>query len=164
MASSWGFDNQQLYPGIHSAYSRVKLGWVTPQVPVAGTNQVARAERPSNGIPQVYIIGEQFGFPKGEYLLIENRQKVGLDSILPKPGLAIFHVDEKAGLSTEGYPGQNGWPKNGKHYRVALLQADGFYNIEKGENKGEYGELCLASEQLELASTWRTRFFRQNKY
>lgn len=121
MGSSWGFDNQQLYPGIHSAWTRMKLGWTVPAIPTAGANEIALAEEPSRGIPQVYIIGEEFGFPKGEYLLIENRQLVGLDSILPKPGLAIYHIDEKAGFVTEGYPGQKNWPQNGNHYRVGKL-------------------------------------------
>lgn len=137
MASSWGFDSSQYYPGFPSAYTRMMLGWDIPQTPKAGLNEVANAELTSiNGVPQIYKIGEEFGFPKGEYLLIENRQLYGLDSKLPKAGLAIYHVDEKAGLNNEGFPGQDTWPKNGRHYRVALLQADGFYNLEKGDNKG----------------------------
>lgn len=137
MASSWGFDGSQYYPGFPSAWTRVQLGWTTPAIPAAGENLVAHAERPSDdGNPQVYIIGKEFGFPDGEYLLIENRQKYGLDSLLPRGGLAIYHIDEKADLDNEGHPGQNGWPQNGNHYRVALLQADGFYNLERGDNKG----------------------------
>jgi hypothetical protein len=136
MASSWGFDSSQYYPGFPSAYTRIKLGWDFPHTPVIGMNAVANAELQSDGTPQIYMIGEEFGFPQGEYLLIENRQLYGIDSILPKAGMAIYHVDEKAGLDDEGYPGQNGWPQNGLHYRVALLQADGFYNLEKGDNKG----------------------------
>lgn len=151
MASSWGFDYSQYYPGFPSAYVRMKLGWDFPQIPVAGTNVVANAEMPSNsGMPQLYMIGEEFGFPPGEYLLIENRQRYGLDSLLPLGGLAIYHVDEKAGLDNEGYPGQGNWPQNGLHYRVALLQADGFYNLERGDNPGGSRDFFRGDDVYEL--------------
>ena len=152
MANSWGFDNSQYYPGFPSAYVRMKLGWTVPMTPVAGTNIIANAElaSPNNGTPQIYKIGQEFGFKEGEYLLIENRQLYGLDSILPQSGLAIYHVDENAGLDEEGYPGQDGWPRNGLHYRVALLQADGLYHLEKGTNKGGRGDFFRGDKVNQL--------------
>jgi hypothetical protein len=38
-----------------------------------------------------------------------------------------------------GYPGHPNWPT--QHYRVAVLQADGRYDIEKGENQGDADDL-----------------------
>jgi len=94
---------------------------------------------------------------ESEYLLIENRQPgispcVGgidcseqgsFDTLISLGGLAIWHVDETmylSGNSVEGYPGQSGWPANGKHYHVALLQADGRYDLEQGYNRGDYSD------------------------
>ncbi|MDO8304045.1 MAG: choice-of-anchor J domain-containing protein, partial [Sedimentisphaerales bacterium] len=132
MANSWGFDGTQLHPPHFSAWSKIKLGWVTPTViSTPGYYAIGQAEMN----PQVYRIN--YGYPSNEYLLIENRQPVGIESAMPQGGLCIYHIDDLAGYDTEGYPGQAGWPTNGDHYRVALLQADGNYNLEKGNNRGD---------------------------
>ena len=147
MASSWGFDGSQLYPGHMSCYSKLQMGWIQPFVPSYGVNTIVNLEDPSDE-PQCYKI--EHGFRGGEYLLIECRQKKGIDQLLPRAGLAIYHIDNEAGLSTEGYPGQSGWPQNGKHYKVALLQADGLYNLEKGENRGGVRDFFHADDVDQL--------------
>jgi M6 family metalloprotease-like protein len=140
MANSWGFDNSQLHPPHFSVWSKIQLGWVTPTVISApGTYTVGQAE--TN--PQAYRIN--YGYPSGEYLLIENRQPAGIESAMPQGGLCIFHVDEAAGYYTEGYPGQSGWPANGNHYKIALLQADGYYDLEHGNNRGDQYDVYHAA-------------------
>ena len=58
----------------------------------------------------------------------------------------IWHIDTTAGgNSNEGYPGQSGWPENGNHYKVAVLQADGDYDLEHGYNRGDGGDVYHAS-------------------
>ena len=132
MANSWGFDGSQYYPPHLSAWSKINLGWVSPTVITGGGSfTVPQAETSATA----YRI--DLGYASGEYLLIENRQPVGFESAMPQGGLCIFHIDEQASYTTEGYPGQPNWPSNGNHYRVALLQADGNYDLERGSDRGD---------------------------
>ncbi|KAL3815308.1 hypothetical protein ACHAXA_006810 [Cyclostephanos tholiformis] len=118
MANSWGFDGSQFYPPSMSAWSKLQLGWVIPQEIMTSGSYTARQ---GCNFQDIFIIKNNF--QAGEYLLIENRQRCGFDAIIPGPGLAIFHIDDSASYTSEGYPGLSTWPTN--HYRVALLQADG---------------------------------------
>lgn len=127
MANSWGFDNGQTHPPHFSAWCKLFLGWVTPTtLNNPGTYSVTQAETTQS----IYRIDR--GFTPGEYLLLENRQPAGLESDMPQGGLAIWQIDESvAGNTQEGFPGQPGWPVNGNHYKVSLLQADGRYDLER---------------------------------
>ena len=139
MANSWGFDGSQHHPPHFSPWSKISLGWTTPTVIGPGTYNVPEAE--FNAV--VYKITS--GYPSGEYLLIENRQPVGVESDIPQGGLCIWHIDDnKSNNNDEGYPGQTGWPGNNQHYRVAVLQADGNYDLERGNNRGDAGDLYHA--------------------
>ncbi len=69
-----------------------------------------------------------------EYFVIENRLRSGRDAALPDEGLAIWHVDEKGSNSNEQMtPAQ--------HYECSLEQADGKFDLEKGINQGDAGDL-----------------------
>ncbi len=138
MANSWGFDYSQYYPPIMSAWAKEQLGWVTPTiVSTSGSYSLGQACDTAD------MIRIDVGYPSGEYLLIENRQPCGFDSAISQGGLAIFHIDDNAN-NIRGYPGQGGWPANGNHYEVALLQADGNYDLERNSNRGDSGDLFHA--------------------
>ncbi len=152
-AGAWGFDGSQQHPSHMSAWSKLKLGWVAPQRLLPGASMAQQIETNAN----LYLLDS--GYPQGEYVLIENRQQVGFDSALPQGGLAIWHVDEGKGSFTnddpntdEGYPGQGGWPTNGSHYRVALLQADGNFDLEQGSGRGDSGDVYRSGFATSLTS------------
>ncbi len=139
MANSWGFDGTQLHPPHFSAWCKSQLGWVTPTVIDPGTFSAPQVE----ASPTVFRINA--GYPAGEYLLVENRQRFGFENNLPQGGLAIWHIDEsKSNNKQEGFPGQAGWPGNNNHYKIALLQADGLYQLEHSANQGDGGDLFHA--------------------
>jgi M6 family metalloprotease-like protein len=135
MANSWGFSGTQLCPPHLSPWSKMQLGWINP-VNITGPGQFSVSQSETNN--DYYIITD--GYASGEYLLIENRQRAGFDCSMPQGGLAIWHIDDQAGFNTEGYPSRR-WPENGDHYRVALAQADGNFQLEKGYNRGDSGDV-----------------------
>merc|ERR1711988_1777426 len=64
-------------------------------------------------------------------------------------GILIYHVDETKSKQNEpGYPGLQGWPTNNKHYRVALIQADSNYDLEKNLNNGNAMDIFTKGTQL----------------
>ena len=140
MANSWDFNGTQLCPPHFSPWSKVDLGWSSPTV-ITDPGQYAINQAESNA--EIYRINA--GFTSGEYLLIENRQNAGFDCTIPQGGIAIWHIDDTTGFNTEGYPGQSGWPGNGNHYRVALLQADGNYELERGTDRGDSTDIHHAA-------------------
>lgn len=152
MGSGIGYDHSGFYPPIMSAYGKAKLGWATLTEITHSGRYSLEASVTSN---QVYKI--QQGYPEGEYLLIENRQPKSFDKKIPGGGIAIWHIDEKAKFNSimdinaaRGFPGMGNWPASGDHYSVALLQADGKYNLEKNNNCGDGTDLFYEGGVNEL--------------
>ena len=135
MANSWGWDQTQLYPPLFSAWCKLKLGWVTPQYVTAPGTYVLGQSATTQGILQTSV-----GMQPNEYLLIENREPTGFDQQIPRGGIAVYQCDDNiVGNDSPGFPGKAGWPTT--HGAVTLLQADGKYDLEKNNNKGDAGDL-----------------------
>ena len=111
------------------------MGWIQPTEIVNDGTYTLRA---SEVFEDYYVISQPYE-ADGEYLLIENRQPLLFDERLWAPGgVVIYHIDDNVDRQdTRGFPGQQGWPQNGNHYRVAVLQADGRYDLEKSVNDGD---------------------------
>lgn len=124
-------------PAHMDAWSKYKLGWVSPAL-VSGTlinepiNQASTAA-------DVYQFLNGSPTSGGEYFLVENRQRAGFDQGLPGNGLLVWHIDEsKNSNNSECYPGGPSCTTN--HYKVALVQADNLWELEKGLNSGNTGD------------------------
>jgi M6 family metalloprotease-like protein len=151
MGDSWGFNGKQYCPPAMTAWSKIQLGWLTPQEITSGGTVTLQ---PSYYNDEVIKISE--GYPENEYLLIEYRKPTpdGFEYCMPgSGGLAVWHIDDAADYNDQGWPGSvdgNGaaWPANGLHYRVALLQADGLYDLEKNSDDGDAGDLWTSGQSL----------------
>jgi immune inhibitor A len=120
--SMWG-----MMPPHPDAWSRARLGFVTPLVPNGSPAEVEIP--PVETSPVVYKLWTN-GAGTSEYFLVENRRKVGFDQSLPSEGLLIYHVDESVSSNMDAL-----------HYRVALEQADGLKHLEGGFWRGNLGDL-----------------------
>ena len=123
MASgSWGTSgNSPWYPSTMIGWCKNELGWV---------NIVDLQESQSAvGIVQTYSSSDIYrvNHPEvpEEYWLIENRQKVGSDTLMPQPGLAIWHINDDI---AQGWSPNNNEP----YYGVGMEQADGMFAHEGG--------------------------------
>src|SRR3990172_4285305 len=130
-------------PAHMDAWCKYYLGWVTP-TSVTGTlaNEPVTQAATSADVYKLLSGSPSFG----EYFLVENRQKTGFDAGLPGSGLLVWHIDgntiaNKSSTNevnnSECYP-----PSNciSNHYGVALIQADGNWDLEKNINEGDVGD------------------------
>lgn len=140
MASgSWGGVGGKLgnRPSHPDPWSKLSLGWLVPER-VTGSSAAATigAVETGGGVSQFLSLPTEGG--SGEYFLLENRQQIGFDEALPGSGLLLWHIDEsRSGNNSEWYPGCTAC---NSHYKVALVQADNRYDLEKKVNRGDTGD------------------------
>ena len=144
MGVAKGVDLIGNYPAHLSAWSKIQLGWVQPmELTSDGLYRIRAAEEH----PDIYIIKSPY--PEGEHLLIENRQPIRWDAQLWNGGLLIWHIDDAKSLQRErGYPGQEAWPLTNRHYQIALMQADGRYDLERGVTWGDDGDYYRSGREI----------------
>lgn len=120
-------------PAHPDAWSRVQMGFVIPTV-VATSSPGASIPAVANNAT-IFKLTSATG--TSQYALVENRQQTGYDAGLPSNGLLIYHVDEAtASNSNQWYPGHT----SSGHYKVALEQADGLWQLEQHTNNGNSGD------------------------
>jgi len=112
-----------LRPAHLDAWSKIKVGFVDPIVPSTNVEDVSFP--PVEREPVIYKLWDS-GTGDLEYYLVERREKTGFDDYLPGGGLLIYHVDETAMNNDRAF-----------HYKVALEQADGQWNLESNVNVGD---------------------------
>ena len=113
-------------PAHLDAWCKWLLGWVSPtQVRTSSVTQIKRVE--DNSV--VYQLLDNPNGPtdwRGEYFLVENRQKTGFDAALPGSGLLIWHIDESRS-DNDDYT----------HKMVDLEEADGQNHLDYKINYGD---------------------------
>jgi len=146
MSYAEGPGYQEEFPGILNPYYKLKIGALEDVRDIDGDGTYLVGA--SSLQPDIFRI--QAPYPPGEYLLIENRQPVGSDRNIWAPGgIVIYHIDETAdGNKVRGGPFVDGWPGNGAHYEVAVLQADGKYELEQALNLGDANDYWKEGDEL----------------
>ncbi|MHC4696225.1 MAG: M6 family metalloprotease domain-containing protein, partial [Planctomycetota bacterium] len=119
-------------PAEPSAYLKYIAGWSTTTVlstPQAGLSV-------PSGVNTLY----KYEHPtlSNEYFLIENRQTTGRDGAIPDAGLAIWHIDTLSSNDNEEMTPD-------AHYLVTLVQADGDWDLEYDNNRGDSADLWEVS-------------------
>lgn len=121
-------------PAHPDAWSRSALGFADPIVVSTNLGEVSLPAVKDTSV--IYKLWTD-GLSENEYFLIENRQKIGYDVGLDGAGLLIWHVDEDVyGNDNQWYPGYTSYG----HYKVALEQADGLWELEKNIDDGDAGD------------------------
>lgn len=155
---SWGGINGNL-PTHPCAWSRIQMGFAN------ATNVTANVTGQS--IPDVKTNGDIYrlwtsGSVGDEYFLVENRQRTGYDGDLPAAGLLIWHIDEAMETidnTDNAYPWYPGLDST-QHYRVALEQADGLFELEHGNDFGDGNDIFLNGRVFNATSSTNSNSYR----
>ena len=138
---AWGcsavFEPQR--PCHMGAWSKAVLGWVDVVSLPFGTDVGTVALDPVETSHRVLAIPSGDG--SGEYLLLENRQRIGFDGALPATGLLIWQIDP---YWIDRTLRSNTVNDNAGHMGVWLRQADGLNQLAKTAssqgNRGDAGD------------------------
>lgn len=115
-----GSHNARHSPSHLSAWEKEQLGWVTVKwLSASGAVDFEPVER--DGVIYRYDLPNH----AGEYLLLENRQRIGSDRFLPGNGLLAWRIDPERGEL-------GAWNRDERRPAVALLEADGRADLRNG--------------------------------
>lgn len=159
--SSWGIGNWSLMsmgsrnangrqPAFLDIWCKSQLGFIDPVVITA--NEVGR-EIPSSYENPFGVRIWKNGEGGSQYFMMENRRKMGHDSFIAGSGLLIYHIDESIyGNSDENHP------------QVAIEQADGLFELEAGDNRGNSNDVwsSLTKTSFDDLSTPSSKDYSNN--
>lgn len=134
---SWGCNGSDPARPCHmGAWSKAMLGWLSIEDVPAGFHGEIELE-PIHTSHQALRIQARNGVQ--EYLLLENRQRIGSDVNLLEPGLLIWHIDQTVLAQNWTVNAVNA---NGSRLGVWLRQADGKDQLALGNggNRGDRGD------------------------
>lgn len=128
LMSSGSYNNNSYTPAGYTSYEKIYAGWLAPTVLVNDTT--IEAMEPLALSPEAYILYNE-GHPD-EYLLLENRQRIGWDAALPGKGMLAIHLDFDSSIwennmvncTSLEYLDDDGKIIKNTHQRCTLLAAD----------------------------------------
>ncbi len=120
---SWNGNGDR--PAHPSAWCKAQQGWVSVVNQTGNGTVTVEEVITSHTVHRFWKDGAQ----GKEYFLVENRQRRQYDDMLPGDGLLVYHVDDAVDSNADE-----------RHPRVALLQADGKTDLERGINRGDGGD------------------------
>ena len=131
-----GLDMMDADRGDHNAFSKMLLGWITPQVFNIGTRSFALGASGNTGDALVAMPEFTSAQPFSEFFVVQNRLRVENDAGLPGDGLLIWHVDARLDASGN-FLYDNSYTA---HKLLRLMEADGLEQIEQGyaADAGDY--------------------------
>ncbi|MGH7466497.1 MAG: M6 family metalloprotease domain-containing protein [Longimicrobiales bacterium] len=115
-----GSHNARHSPSHLSAWEKEQLGWVSVKwLRASSSVSIEPVERD----PVVY----RYDLPRrsGDYVLLENRQRLGSDTFLPGHGLLAWRIDSERGEL-------GAWNSDERRPAVALVDADGRADLRNG--------------------------------
>lgn len=142
---SWGLMGQgawgcgptnPAYPCHMNAWSKAMLGWVDVVSMAPGEDHGEMRLPPVGASGQVVRVDAQDG--SGEYYLLENRRRTGFDAELAEEGLLVWHVNPERVFDRWSFNGVNSIPGD---EGVALVQADGRWDLANGVNRRDAGDV-----------------------
>uniref|UniRef100_A0A7S4DB36 SMB domain-containing protein n=1 Tax=Heterosigma akashiwo TaxID=2829 RepID=A0A7S4DB36_HETAK len=150
MANSWGWDYTGELPPSLSGWSKVELGWIN--VWELNSTWFNNSDKITTYVDEIhdpwwpYVMKVAFPYTPGEYLLLEYRMALENDRGQPADGLLVWHIDETVeNNDDEGYYGDGTFPSS--HYQVALIQADGAFDLEQGYS-ADSGDVFIEGDRL----------------
>lgn len=120
-------------PAHFSAWSKIQLGWITPEVINQPNTNLMVKPIETDSINSLYKGNILTADDRSkEYFLFEYRKKTGFDVSLPAEGLLVWHIDDNIGEIEE-----NNINQLIPHRRVELVEADGIDTIQKSNYSGD---------------------------
>ncbi len=130
-----GMDMMDSGYGDHNCFSKFMLDWLSPTVITSLAKQLPL--RAAADYPEAVAMAKNYSgaSPYAEYFMIQNRQQVNNDELLPNSGLVIWHIDAR--LSGGDFLYDNSYTA---HKLLRLMEADGLEEIEKygNANAGDF--------------------------
>ncbi|MBI4189245.1 MAG: hypothetical protein HY525_01755 [Betaproteobacteria bacterium] len=130
------FIGRTLPPPAPSSFTRLQLGWISADQVIAvkpgETRELTLKPLASGSAPLVARIG----LDARRYLLLENRQRMGMDAVLPTAGLVVLEVDTSRDEGTAIVRAANANPGVPRLYGAPLVPGAGERRVYRHAGMG----------------------------